>query len=53
MEGELIYDEYQKTVDAKADSQTIQAQVTARVAKIRVQKMIRLDSAAARQEEKA
>jgi single-stranded DNA-binding protein len=51
VEGELIYDEYQKTVDAKSDSQTVQAQVTARLAKIRVQKLIRLDSAATTQQE--
>jgi single stranded DNA-binding protein len=51
VEGELIYDEYQKTVDAKSDSQTVQAQVTARVAKIRVQKLIRLDSAPTAQQE--
>jgi hypothetical protein len=50
VESELIYDEYPKTVDAKSNSQTVQAQVTARVAKIRVQKLIRLDSAAAAQQ---
>jgi single-stranded DNA-binding protein len=51
VDGELIYDEYQKAVDAVADSQTVQAQVTTRVAKIRVQKLIRLDPAATAQQE--
>jgi single stranded DNA-binding protein len=51
VEGELIYDEYEKATEVKVDSKTVRAQVATRVAKIRVQKLIRLDSAATAQQE--
>jgi single-stranded DNA-binding protein len=53
VEGELIYEEYSKTVETKAGTKKVETQVPTRVAKIRVQKLIRLESFATAQEGKA
>ena len=47
VEGELIYEQYPQKTDATVDNKTVQVKVMTRIAKIRVQKLIRLDSSAA------
>ena len=46
VEGELIYEQYPQKTDTTIDDKTVQVKVMTRIAKIRVQKLIRLDSSA-------
>ena len=46
VEGELIYEQYPQKTDATINDKTVQVKVMTRIAKIRVQKLIRLDSSA-------
>jgi single stranded DNA-binding protein len=44
VEGELIYETYPRKVHATADKKTIEVEVDTTVAKVKVQRLIRLDS---------
>ncbi|MDQ2840177.1 MAG: single-stranded DNA-binding protein [Acidobacteriota bacterium] len=46
VEGELIYEQYPRKVQAIVSNKTIEVEVPTRVAKIKVQRLIRLASAA-------
>jgi single-strand DNA-binding protein len=47
VEGELIYEQYTRKADAKIENQNVEAEVLTRIAKIRVHRLIRLDSSGA------
>ena len=46
VEGELIYEQYPQKTDTTINNKAVQVKVMTRIAKIRVQKLIRLDSSA-------
>ena len=47
VEGELVYEKYPKTMDVTVDNKTIEVEVTVTAAKIRVDRLIRLESSQA------
>lgn len=49
--GELVYEEYPRKHQAAAGTKTVEVQIPTRVAKIRVQQLIRLERAPETQEE--
>jgi single-strand DNA-binding protein len=47
VEGELIYEQYTRKAETKIENQNVEAEVLTRIAKIRVHRLIRLDSSGA------
>jgi single-strand DNA-binding protein len=47
VEGELIYEQYARKTEAKIENQNVEAEVLTRIAKIRVHRLIRLESSGA------
>jgi single-strand DNA-binding protein len=47
VEGELIYEQYTRKTDAKVKNKNVEVEVLTRIAKIRVHRLIRLESSAA------